>query len=177
MLKDIFLLCRHWTTHWYPLPRRRCNILTDLVLSELNQLSAVPFIPLLSTPFFVPFLGKLLAQVGQARYPTWASTLPNMGKHVAPPGHISFSSRAQNQPFFITPISSSFRLVFTLFQSSLPIPLTPSYPILFRPRQQLQRLHEIVQTASGEMSDIFPSNTPNSPAGSVWKIVVNGGGR
>ena len=55
------------------------HIPTDLVLSELNQLSTVPFIPLLSTPFFVPFLGKLLAQVGQARYPTWASTLPHLG--------------------------------------------------------------------------------------------------
>ena len=39
---------------------------------------------------------------GQARCPSGASTLPNKGKHVAPPGHISFSSRAQNQPFFIT---------------------------------------------------------------------------
>ena len=28
---------------------------------------------------FVPFLGKLLAQVGKARYPTWASTLPHLG--------------------------------------------------------------------------------------------------
>ena len=43
---------------------------------------------------------------GQARCPSGASTLPNKGKHVAPPGHISFSSRAQNHPFFITPISS-----------------------------------------------------------------------
>ena len=36
---------------------------------------------------------------GQARCPSGASTLPNKGKHVAPPGHISFSSRAQYPNF------------------------------------------------------------------------------
>ena len=36
---------------------------------------------------------------GQARCPSGASTLPNKGKHVAPPGHISFSSRAQYPTF------------------------------------------------------------------------------
>ncbi|WP_308398479.1 hypothetical protein, partial [Prevotella sp.] len=32
----------------------------------------------------------------------WARTLPDMGKHVAPPGHIFFSCRAQNLPFSMT---------------------------------------------------------------------------
>ena len=41
--------------------------------------------PLLSIPFFVPFLGKHVAQVGQARYPTWASTLPHLGTFPSPP--------------------------------------------------------------------------------------------
>ena len=41
--------------------------------------------PLLSTPFFVPFLGKHVAQVGQARYPTRASTLPHLGTFPSPP--------------------------------------------------------------------------------------------
>ena len=39
---------------------------------------------------------------GQARCPSGASTLPNKGKHVAPPGHIFFSSSAQNLPFSMT---------------------------------------------------------------------------
>ena len=41
--------------------------------------------PLLSTPFFVPFLGKHVAQVGQARYPTRASTLPHLCTFPFPP--------------------------------------------------------------------------------------------
>ena len=32
----------------------------------------------------------------------WARTLPKWGKHVAPPGHILFSCRAQNLPFSMT---------------------------------------------------------------------------
>ena len=34
---------------------------------------------------FVPFLGKHVAQVGQARYPTRASTLPHLGTFPSPP--------------------------------------------------------------------------------------------
>ena len=41
---------------------------------------------------------------GQARCPSGVSTLPNKGKHVAPPGHISFSSRAQYPTFSHTNI-------------------------------------------------------------------------
>ena len=32
---------------------------------------------------FVPFWGTVLAQHGQARYPTWASTLPHLGTFAA----------------------------------------------------------------------------------------------
>ena len=44
---------------------------------------------------FGRFWGTHVAQHGQARCPTWASTLPNMGKHVAPSGQISFPVCAQ----------------------------------------------------------------------------------
>ena len=36
---------------------------------------------------FWPVWGKQRAHLGQARCPTWASTLPIMGKHVTPLGH------------------------------------------------------------------------------------------
>ena len=32
---------------------------------------------------FVPFSGTVLAHLGQARYPTWASTLPHLGTFAA----------------------------------------------------------------------------------------------
>ena len=32
---------------------------------------------------FVPFWGTVLAHLGQARYPTWASTLPHLGTFAA----------------------------------------------------------------------------------------------
>ena len=32
---------------------------------------------------FVPFSGTVLAHLGQARYPTWASTLPHFGTFAA----------------------------------------------------------------------------------------------
>ena len=40
---------------------------------------------------FLPKWGKQRAQVGQAACPSGASTLPNMGKHVAPDGQILYS--------------------------------------------------------------------------------------
>ena len=52
---------------------------------------------------FVPFWGTVLAQHGQARYPTWASTLPNMGKHVTPLGHVCCTDVAHLSPIWQTP--------------------------------------------------------------------------
>ena len=78
---------------------------------------------------------------GQARCPSGASTLPNKGKHVAPPGHISFSSRAQYPTFS----SHQYLPISFLFPGNaispichpFPLPFTPSFPIHFRPRRQL----------------------------------------
>ena len=108
---------------------------------------------------------------GQARCPSGASTLPNKGKHVAPPGHISFSSRAQNHPFFITPISSYF----FPFPRQRNLPNLPSLPVTFHPiiphplpsSSAVIKLYKILQTASGQLPDTFPSNTPG-PASRQW---------
>ena len=78
---------------------------------------------------------------GQARCPSGASTLPNKGKHVAPPGHISFSSRAQYPTFSshqYLPISFPFPgNAISPICHPFPLPFTPSFPIHFCPRRQL----------------------------------------
>ena len=68
--------------------------------------------PLLSTPFFVPFLGKHVAQVGQARYPTRASTLPHLGTFPSPlvPKIIPFSSHQYLPLLLLQRLVSSKRL-------------------------------------------------------------------
>lgn len=108
------------------------HILPAIVLSELNQLSTVPFIPPLSTPFFCPVFG-----------------------------HISFSFRAQNQPFFITayyPESViSSRLDF-LWQFRNLSHHSISYYIVWSRR---------TLTKSGEMPEIFLSYTPDSTS---WQL-------
>ena len=111
--------------------------------------------PLLSIPFFVPFLGKHVAQVGQARYPTRASTLPHLGTFPSPP--------VPNIHFFITPISSySFpfpRQRILPNQTSLPISSPPIILLPLPSSPAVIKLYEILQTASGQLPDPFPSNT------------------
>ena len=105
--------------------------------------------PLLSTPFFVPFLGKHVTQQGQARCPTWAHFL-------LLPCPISH--------FFITPISSYFfpfprqRILPNL--PSLPISCPPIILLPLPSSPAVIKLYEILQTASGQLPDTFPSNTP-----------------
>ena len=112
--------------------------------------------PLLSIPFFVPFLGKHVAQVGQARYPTRASTLPHLGTFPSPP--------VPNIPLFhhtniflflsLSPATQSPQSAISSHYLSphVPHPL-PSSPAVIK-------LYEILQTASGQLPDTFPSNTP-----------------
>ena len=77
---------------------------------------------------------------GQARCPSGASTLPNKGKHVAPPGHISFSSRAQYPTFSshqYLPIPFPFPgNAFSPICHPFPLPFTPSFSFHFRPHRQ-----------------------------------------
>ena len=77
---------------------------------------------------------------GQARCPSGASTLPNKGKHVAPPGHISFSSRAQYPTFSshqYLPIPFPFPgNAISPICHPFPFPLPPSFSFHFRPRRQ-----------------------------------------
>ena len=44
---------------------------------------AIRFFTGVSYNTFVPFSGTVLAHLGQARYPTWASTLPHLGTFAA----------------------------------------------------------------------------------------------
>ena len=57
----------------------------------------------LAVPLRLQWFSVLFCPIfGHVPCPSGASTLPNMGKHVAPPGHIFFSCRAQNLPFSMT---------------------------------------------------------------------------
>ena len=93
---------------------------------------------------------------GQARCPTWAHFL-------LLPCPISH--------FFITPISSYF----FPFPRQRNLPNLPSLPITFHPiiphplpsSSAVIKLYEILQTASGQLPDTFPSNTPG-PASRQW---------
>ena len=108
---------------------------------------------------------------GQARCPSGASTLPNKGKHVAPSGHISFSSRAQYPTFSshqYLPISFPFPgNAFSPICHPFPFPVPPIIPHPLPSSPAVIKLYEILQTASGQLPDTFPSNTPG-PASRQW---------
>ena len=93
---------------------------------------------------FVPFLGKHVAQVGQARYPTRASTLPHLGTFPSPP--------VPNIPLFHHTnifLFLSFSPATQSPQSAIPSHyLSPhhSHPLPSSPA--VIKLYEILQTAS-----------------------------
>lgn len=74
-----------------------CSLIQSFSIVVVSPLQAfaVPlrlqWFPVLFCPIF-----------GHVPCPSGASTLPKMGKHVVPPGHIFFSSSAQNLPFSMT---------------------------------------------------------------------------
>ena len=111
---------------------------------------------------------------GQARCPSGVSTLPNKGKHVAPPGHISFSSRAQYPTFS----SHQYLPMSFPFPGNANLPNLPSLPITFHPiiphplpsSPAVIKLYEILQTSSGQLPDSFLYTLPVLPVGSVWII-------
>ena len=102
--------------------------------------------PLLSTPFFVPFLGKHVAQVGQARYPTRASTLPHLGTFPSPP--------VPNIPLFHHTNIFLFLSLSPATQSpQSAIPSHYLHPIIPHPlpsSSAVIKLYKIFQTASWE---------------------------
>ena len=108
----------------------------------------------------------------------WASTLPKWGKHVTQQGQARCPTWAHFlllpcpiSHFFITPISSYF----FPFPWQRNLPNLPSLPITFHPiiphplpsSSAVIKLYEILQTASGQLPDTFPSNTPG-PASRQW---------
>ena len=111
---------------------------------------------------------------GQARCPSGVSTLPNKGKHVAPPGHSSFSSRAQ----YLTFSSHQYLPMSFPFPGNAKLPNLPSLPITFHPiiphplpsSPAVIKLYEILQTSSGQLPDSFLYTLPVLPVGSVWII-------
>ena len=111
---------------------------------------------------------------GQARCPSGASTLPNKGKHVAPPGHISFSSRAQYPTFSshqYLPISFPFPCnAISPICHPFPFPLTPSFPIHFRPRRQSSNCIKSSKRHLDNCPTPFRQTLPVLPAGSGWII-------
>ena len=102
---------------------------------------------------------------GQARCPSGASTLPNKGKHVAPPGHISFSSRAQYPTFS----SHQYLPISFPFPGNANLPNLPSLPITFHPiiphplpsSPAVIKLYKIFQTASWENARHLSVYTPD----------------
>ena len=74
-------------------------LLTDTVIQYCRCVPASGICR--SSPLIVVF-SLVLSHFGHVPCPSGASTLPNIGKHIAPPGHIFFSCRAQNLPFYMT---------------------------------------------------------------------------
>ena len=73
---------------------RLLRIVIDRLVQVKDLLVQVTLVDVSNVSFhrdFCAVLGTVLAHLGQARCPTWASTLPNMGKHVAPVGQILYS--------------------------------------------------------------------------------------
>ena len=120
-----------------------------------------------SPPLYTVFLSRF-----------WASTLPKWGKHVTQQGQARCPTWAHFlllpcpiSHFFITPISSYF----FPFPRQRNLPNLPSLPITFHPiiphplpsSSAVIKLYEILQTASGQLPDTFPSNTPG-PASRQW---------
>ena len=74
-----------------------CSLIQSFSIVVVSPLQAF------AVPLRLQWFSVLFCPIfGHVPCPSGASTLPNMGKHVAPPGHIFFSCRAQNLPFSMT---------------------------------------------------------------------------